>query len=63
MNRLWFFPDRGYGYERTPEFIQERFGKSSVWEPSMEFQAASPGEAILKFNRYVEEGKRVGAYK
>lgn len=63
MNRLWFFPDRGFEYERTPEFIQERFGKSSVWEASMEFQAATPGEAVLRFKRYVEEGRLVGAYK
>lgn len=61
--RNWYFPDRGFVYERTPEFVAERFGKSSVWEPSMEFQAASPGEAILRFKRYVEEGRLVGAYK
>lgn len=61
--RNWYFPDRGLTYERTPEFVDERFGKSAVWEPSMELLANSPGEALLKFRRYVEEGRLVGAYK
>lgn len=62
MNKVWYFPDFGFEYTRTPDFIAERFGVR-VEEPYMEFQARTPGEAVLKFQRYVEIGRQVGAYQ
>jgi hypothetical protein len=65
MSRIWFFPDPKYGfdYERTEDFVTERFGKATVWEPEMQVLANSPGEAVLKFHRYVEAGRALNAYK
>lgn len=59
----YYFPHREFTYIRTPEFVQERFGKSKVWDPQISIRAASPGEAILKFHRYVQIGISEGAYE
>lgn len=60
---IFYFPHRELTYKRTPEFIQERFGRSNVWDAQISIQARSPGEAILKFNRAVEYGQAIGAYE
>ena len=59
----YFFPNSKFDYKRTPEFIQDRFGKSKVWDPQISIRAASPGEAILKFNKYVQVGQDMGVYE
>lgn len=59
----YFFPNSKYDYKRTPEFVFERFGNGKVWDPQISIRAGSPGEAILKYQRYVEIGQAIGAYE
>lgn len=61
--RTYWFPHKEFDYKRTPEFIKERYGKSSVWDACMAIGARSPGEAIMKYRKYVEYGQAIGAYE
>lgn len=60
---IFYFPHKDFDYKRTPEFIEDRFGKAKVWDSSISIQARSPGEAIMKFNEYVIEGQANGSYE
>lgn len=60
---IFYFPHKNFDYKRTPEFIADRFGKSKVWDSQISISAKSPGEAIYRFNQYVQIGQDLGAYE